>query len=165
MNRPGRYLVHGTIRQRRYPAIFAYNRADPDIYRWEHKGKVRYLFVATDDTDNDNVGSVHLPLRIADSVADLADDQGGRAREVDLLNRRTRHDRTAEGRVIAGCYWAPEIHEIGGKLSILFAPASMRRTTSPARAAHGRRSSRTSSSCATAAIRQIPPTGPNRPRS
>lgn len=122
LNRPGRYLVHGTIRQRRYPAIFAYNRADPDIYRWEHKGKVRYLFVATDDTDNDNVGSVHLPLRIANSVADLADDQGGRAREVDLLNRRTRHDRTAEGRVIAGCYWAPEIHEIGGKLSILFAP-------------------------------------------
>jgi len=122
LTRPGRYLVHGTVRQRRYPAIFAYNRADPDIYRWEHEGKVRYLFVATDDTNNDNVGSIHLPLRIADNIADLADDRGGRAREVELLNRRTRHDRTAEGRVIAGCYWAPEIHEIGGKLSILFAP-------------------------------------------
>ncbi|MEG3089896.1 family 43 glycosylhydrolase [Sphingomonas sp. PB1R3] len=122
LTRPGRYLVHGAVRQRRYPAIFAFNRADPDIYRWEHKGRVRYLFVATDDTDNDNVGSVHLPLRVADSIADLADDNGGRAREVDLLNRRTRHDRTAEGHVIAGCYWAPEIHEIGGKLSILFAP-------------------------------------------
>ncbi len=24
--------------------------------------------------------------------------------------------------MIAGCYWAPEIHEIGGRLSILFAP-------------------------------------------
>jgi GH43 family beta-xylosidase len=24
--------------------------------------------------------------------------------------------------VIAGCYWAPELHEIGGRLSILFAP-------------------------------------------
>jgi GH43 family beta-xylosidase len=47
---------------------------------------------------------------------------GGRAREVDLLNRRLRHDRTAEGRTIAGCYWAPELHEIGGRLSILFAP-------------------------------------------
>lgn len=122
LTRPGRYLVHGTVRQRRYPSIFAYNRADPDIYRWEHHGKVRYLFVATDDMNNDNVGSVHLPLRIADSIADLADDRGGAAREVDLLHRRSRRDRTAEGRVIAGCYWAPEIHEIGGKLSILFAP-------------------------------------------
>ncbi len=122
LTRPGRYLVHGTVRQRQYPAIFAYNRADPDIYRWEKNGRVRYLFTATDDTDNDNVGSAHLPLRVADGIEDLADDHGGRAREVDLLNRRTRRDRTAEGRVIAGCYWAPEIHEIGGRLSILFAP-------------------------------------------
>ncbi|MEJ8629712.1 Ig-like domain-containing protein [Sphingomonas sp. I4] len=43
LTRPGRYLVHGAVRQRRYPAIFAYNRADPDIYRWEHEGRVRYL--------------------------------------------------------------------------------------------------------------------------
>lgn len=124
LTRPGRYLVHGTVRQRSYPEIFAYNRADPDIYRWEKNGLVRYLLTATDDTDNDNVGSAHLPLRIADRIEDLADANGGRAREIDLLNRRTRGDRTTEGRVIAGCYWAPEIHEIGGKLSILFAPCS-----------------------------------------
>lgn len=122
LTRPGRFVVHGTVRQRTYPAIFAYNRADPDIYRWERNGRVRYLFVATDDTNNDNVGSAHLPIRVAGTIADLADDHGGRAREVDLLNRRTRRDRTVEGRVIAGCYWAPELHEIGGKLSILFAP-------------------------------------------
>lgn len=122
LTRPGRYLVHGTVRQRRYPDIFAYNRADPDIYRWAKGGRVRYLFVATDDTDNDNVGSPHLPLRVAHSIADLADDHGGRAREIDLLDRRNRHERTVEGRTIAGCYWAPEIHEIGGRLSILFAP-------------------------------------------
>jgi GH43 family beta-xylosidase len=125
----GRYVVHGTVRQRSYPTIFAYNRADPDIYRWERNGRVRYLFVATDDTNNDNVGSAHLPIRVADTIADLADDHGGRAREVDLLNRRTRRDRTAEGRVIAGCYWAPELHEIGGKLSILFAPCFNPRDT------------------------------------
>jgi GH43 family beta-xylosidase len=122
LTRPGRYLIHGTVRQQSYPAIFAYNRADPDIYRWEHNGRVRYLLTATDDTNNDNVGSPHLPLRIAERIEDLADANGGREREVDLLNRRTRRDRTSEGRVIAGCYWAPEIHEIGGKLSILFAP-------------------------------------------
>ncbi|MEG8038572.1 family 43 glycosylhydrolase [Sphingomonas sp. LR60] len=122
LTKPGRHLINGTVRQRSYPAIFAYNRADPDIYRWERNGRVRYLLTATDDTDNDNVGSAHLPLRVADRLEDLADANGGRAREVDLLNRRTRRDRTAEGRVIAGCYWAPEIHEIGGRLSILFAP-------------------------------------------
>ena len=122
LTHPGRFVVHGTVRQRTYPAIFAYNRADPDIYRWERNGRVRYLFVATDDTNNDNVGSAHLPIRVAGTIADLADDNGGRAREVDLLNRRARRDRTVEGRVIAGCYWAPELHEIGGKLSILFAP-------------------------------------------
>lgn len=120
--RGGTHAVYGLVRQRRYPRIFAYNRADPTIYRWEHGGRTRYLFVATDDTGNDNVGSVHLPIRVAASIDALADANGGKAREVDLLNRRTRHDRTAEGRTIAGCYWAPEVHEIGGRLSILFAP-------------------------------------------
>ncbi|MET3435826.1 family 43 glycosylhydrolase [Sphingomonas sp. 1185] len=119
---PGHYVVRGTVRQPVYPAIFAYNRADPVIYPYARDGRVRYLFIATDDTNNDNVGSVHLPIRVADSIAALADDHGGRGREVDLLNRLTRRDRTAEGRVIAGCYWAPELHEIGGRLSILFAP-------------------------------------------
>lgn len=120
--RHGRFTVHGRVRQRVYPRIFAYNRADPAIVRYTRGGRTRYLFVATDDTGNDNVGSVHLPIRVAGSIAALADDAGGRAREIDLLNRRTRRDRTAEGRVIAGCYWAPELHVIGGRLSILFAP-------------------------------------------
>lgn len=118
----GTFRLRGTVRQRSYPQIFAYNRADPVIYRYAQGGRVRYLFVATDDTDNGNVASVHLPIRVADNIAALADANGGRAREVDLLNRRTRRDRTAEGRTIAGCYWAPELHEIGGRLSILFAP-------------------------------------------
>ncbi|MDP1027023.1 family 43 glycosylhydrolase [Sphingomonas sp. KR1UV-12] len=120
--RSGTYVIHGTVRLPDYPQIFAYNRADPDIFRYDHAGRTRYLFIATDDDGNDNVGSAHLPLRVADSIDALADDNGGRAREVDLLNRRTRRDRTVEGRVIAGCYWAPELHEIGGRLTILFAP-------------------------------------------
>jgi GH43 family beta-xylosidase len=118
----GTYKIRGTVRLPTYPDVFAYNRADPAIYRFERSGVTKYLFVATDDTDNNNVGSVHLPMRVADTIAELADDNGGRQREVDLLNRRTRKDRTVEGRVIAGCYWAPELHEIGGRLTILFAP-------------------------------------------
>ncbi len=120
--RRGTHTIRGTVRLPVYPSVFAYNRADPAIFRYDQAGTRRYLFVATDDTGNDNVGSAHLPLRMADSIAALADANGGRKREVDLLNRRTRKDRTAEGRVIAGCYWAPELHEIGGRLSILFAP-------------------------------------------
>ncbi|MEM9965630.1 MAG: family 43 glycosylhydrolase, partial [Asticcacaulis sp.] len=120
--RSGTHEIRGTVRQPAYPQIFAYNRADPAIHRYERDGVVKYLFIATDDTNNNNVGSPHLPLRVADSLAGLADDNGGLAREVDLLNRVTRRDRTREGRVIAGCYWAPELHEIGGRLSILFAP-------------------------------------------
>lgn len=120
--RAGRVQIHGKVHQDSYPQILAYNRADPDIYRYVHDGVAKYLFVATDDTDNHNVGSWHLPIRVADSIAGLADANGGKQREVDLLNRRTRGDRTVEGRVIAGCYWAPELHEIGGRLSILFAP-------------------------------------------
>ncbi|WP_193755335.1 LamG-like jellyroll fold domain-containing protein [Microbacterium testaceum] len=119
---PGTYTLSGTVRQHQYAEPFAYNRADPTIYRYERDGKTRYLFIATDDTNNNNVGSAHLPIRVADTIDQLADDNGGRDREIDLLNRYTRGDRTTEGRVIAGCYWAPEIHEIGGKLSILFAP-------------------------------------------
>ncbi|RXD07604.1 glycoside hydrolase family 43 [Sphingomonas sp. UV9] len=120
--RSGTHAIRGTVRLPVYPSIFAYNRADPTIFRYDHAGIRRYLFIATDDTNNDNVGSVHLPLRMADSIAALADANGGRKLEVDLLNRTTRKDRTVEGRVIAGCYWAPELHEIGGRLSILFAP-------------------------------------------
>ncbi|WP_121118243.1 family 43 glycosylhydrolase [Croceibacterium ferulae] len=118
----GTHVIRGTVRQPSYPQIFAYNRADPNIYRYDQGGTVRYLFIATDDTGNNNVGSHHLPIRVADSIAALADANGGREREVDLLNRQTRGERTAEGRAIAGCYWAPELHEIGGRLSVLFAP-------------------------------------------
>ncbi|WP_260928723.1 family 43 glycosylhydrolase [Novosphingobium sp. 9] len=120
--RTGTFTIRGQVRQRAYPEIFAYNRADPVIYRYDHAGTTKYLFVATDDTGNHNVASPHLAIRVADSISELADANGGLAREVDLLNRRTRHDRTVEGKVIAGCYWAPELHEIGGRLSLLFAP-------------------------------------------
>ncbi|WP_022879013.1 LamG-like jellyroll fold domain-containing protein [Microbacterium sp. B19] len=118
----GTVTVRGTVRQKDYTVPFAANRADPTIYRYEHDGTTKYLFIATDDTNNDNIGSVHLPIRVADTFDGLSDAAGGAQREIDLLNRYTRRDTTTDGRTIAGCYWAPEIHEIGGKLSILFSP-------------------------------------------
>lgn len=118
----GTVTVTGTVRQKDYTVPFAANRADPTIYRYERDGKTQYLFIATDDTNNNNIASAHLPIRVSDTFDGLSDAAGGAQREVDLLNRWTRRDTTADGRTIAGCYWAPEIHEIGGKLSILFSP-------------------------------------------
>jgi len=118
----GTYTVEGTVRQKDYSVPFAVNRADPTIYRYERDGKTQYLFIATDDTNNNNIASAHLPIRVSDTFDGLSDAAGGAGREVDLLNRWTRRDTTTDGRTIAGCYWAPEIHEIGGKLSILFSP-------------------------------------------
>ena len=118
----GAFTVTGTVRQKDYSVPFAANRADPTIYRYERNGKTQYLFIATDDTNNNNIASAHLPIRVADTFDGLSDAAGGAQREVDLLNRFTKRDTTTDGRTIAGCYWAPEIHEIGGKLSILFSP-------------------------------------------
>ncbi|WDG17290.1 family 43 glycosylhydrolase [Microbacterium sp. Clip185] len=118
----GTFTVSGTVRQKDYTVPFAANRADPTIYRYTRDGRTTYLFIATDDTNNNNIASAHLPIRVADSFEGLSDAAGGAEREVDLLNRWTRRDTTTDGRTIAGCYWAPEIHEIGGKLSILFSP-------------------------------------------
>jgi len=118
----GRFTVSGTVRQKDYAVPFAANRADPTIYRYERDGKTQYLFIATDDTNNNNIASAHLPIRVSDTFDGLSDAAGGAQREVDLLNRYDRRDTTTDGRTIAGCYWAPEIHEIGGKLTILFSP-------------------------------------------
>lgn len=125
-SRPGTYTVRGTVRAPAYAAPFIDNRADPTVYRYERDGKAQYLFIATDDNGGNNIGSVHLPIRGASTIAGLRN-----APEVDLLNRV---DGTAEkntqGKTIAGCYWAPELHEIGGKLTILFSPCFNQNGTS-----------------------------------
>ena len=60
-----------------------------------------------------------MPLRIADSIEALSDAAGGQAKEIDLL---ACGDLNSEDRPMTGCFWAPELHVIGGKLSVLFMP-------------------------------------------
>ena len=122
--KPGeRRTVRGRIRQTDYPVPFAVERADPSVFAWNYNGEQLFMFIATDDTDGNcvdpNGGRTHMPLRVATSIADLSDAAGGRDREIDLL---TRGDRNSEGRAMTGCFWAPELHGIGGKLSVLFMP-------------------------------------------
>ena len=117
---PGTYTAEATIERDDYPTPFADERADPSAYRYEHDGETSYLMIATNDPDLDNVdqgGSAFMPLRSADTLMGLADEAG--PEEVHLLERG---DVDAHGATMTGCFWAPEIHEIDGRLSILFMP-------------------------------------------
>lgn len=121
---PGaRVEVHGSVRAPRYPVPFAVERADPSVFAWSFNGEPMFMFIATEDADGNCIdprgGATHMPLRVAGSIAELADAAGGRAREIDLL---ARGDLNSEGRAMTGCFWAPELHVIDGRLSILFMP-------------------------------------------
>src|SRR5699024_9639461 len=121
---PGSYEVTGTIRQPTYPAPFADERADPSIVPFDWNGNTKFLMIATEDLNMnpvDPANGPHMPLRMADSIADLSDEAlaEGRTTEHDLLRAG---DTDAAGRAMTGCFWAPELHVIDGTLSILFMP-------------------------------------------
>lgn len=135
---PGTYTLTGEInRQDPYPMPFAEDRADPSVYKWQWvrdgKTETKYLMIATNDIDGDVVwqkGTPHMPIRMADSILGLADTpgdptglitpQGFNPKESILLEKG---DENAAGQPITGSFWAPELHEIGGRLSILFMPS------------------------------------------
>lgn len=127
-----RYLVNGTVRQTVYPIPFAVERADPSVFAWNLNGKPLFMFIATEDADGNCVdprgGATHMLLRVAESIEALSDKEGGREREIDLLQCG---DLNSEGRMMTGCFWAPELHSIGGKLSILFMPCFDGAVTNP----------------------------------
>jgi len=117
---PGTYEASTTVKRADYPTPFADERADPSAYKYVTGDETRYLMIATNDPNLDNVhqgGSAFMPLRSADTLAGLADD--AEPAEVHLLDRG---DADAHGNTMTGCFWAPELHEIDGRLSILFMP-------------------------------------------
>lgn len=121
---PGaRVEVRGSVRVPRYPVPFAVERADPSVFAWSFNGEPMFMFIATEDADGNCIdprdGATHMPLRVAGSIAELADAADGREREIDLL---ACGDLNSEGRAMTGCFWAPELHVIDGRLSILFMP-------------------------------------------
>lgn len=124
--------VDGLVRQSVYPVPFAVERADPSVFAWNFNGEPMFLFIATEDADGNCVdplgGRTHMPLRVASTIEGLSDTAGGREREIDLLRCG---DRNAEGRAMTGCFWAPELHVIGGRLSILFMPCFDGEPTNP----------------------------------
>lgn len=148
-SKAGDYQVTGTIKQTEYQIPFAEDRADPSVYKWKWTHMVdgkkvtqtKFLFIATNDINGDctwQAGSPHMPFRMADSIEALADTpndahgliassdetvdgktykKGYNPKEVSLL---TAGDTDADGNKIMHSFWAPEIHEINGRLTILF---------------------------------------------
>lgn len=98
---PGKYEITGQIHQDHYDFPITENRADPCVAKWNNK----YYFIATNDAD----GNHTLYIRCADSIPELVN-----APETLLLDSHT-----YEG--IGGLLWAPEFHEIDGRLYIFHA--------------------------------------------
>ncbi len=126
------HTVRGRVRCTTYPVPFAVERADPSVSAWNFNGKPLFMFIATEDEDGNCIdprgGRTHMPLRVADSIEGLSDAAGGRDNEIDLLQCG---DLNSEGRAMTGCFWAPELHVIAGKLSILFMPCFDGEATNP----------------------------------
>lgn len=97
----GEYQICGKVHREHFNFPVAFNRADPCIGRWNDK----YYFIATNDADNNHT----LYVREADSIPELVD-----APEHLILDSGT-----YEG--IGGLLWAPEFHEINGRLYIFHA--------------------------------------------
>lgn len=136
-NKAGEYTAVAKVKQTDYQIPFAEDRADPSVYKWQWKHAVngkevtetKFLMIATNDIYGDNVwqhGSSHMPLRMADSIEGLADNaatgdvidaNGFNPKETTILNL---NDKDSEGNPITHSFWAPEIHEINGRLTILF---------------------------------------------
>lgn len=97
----GKQKIYGEIYCPHFPFPIASDRADPDVFKW--KGK--YYFIATNDADQNHT----LYMRQADSIEEIAN-----ASESLILDSSTYKN-------IGGLLWAPEFHEINGKLYIFFA--------------------------------------------
>ncbi len=97
-------IVRGRVHQEHFPAPFAKHRADPVcMYR---DGK--YYFMATNDADDNHT----LYMRCADTLEGIVT-----AEESLFLDSDTYPG-------IGGLLWAPEFHEIDGKLYVFHAATS-----------------------------------------
>lgn len=100
-DRKGTWEITGRIRQEHFAFPVAYNRADPCIGKWNNK----YYFIATNDADNNHT----LYIREADTIPGLVN-----AEEKLILDSDTYPG-------IGGLLWAPEFHEVEGRLYIFHA--------------------------------------------
>lgn len=100
-SKSGEVTVSGKIHQEHFPFPLFENRADPCVFKWKDK----FYFIATTDEDGNHTTYV----READTISGLKD-----AEPVCILDSKT-YD------YIGGLLWAPEFHEIDGRLYIFMA--------------------------------------------
>lgn len=93
--------IRGKVHQDNFVFPFSTNRADPCMAKWQGK----YYFIATDDSSHEQ----NMYIREAASIPELTT-----APETLILDNKT-----FEG--IGGLLWAPEFHEINGRLYIFHA--------------------------------------------
>lgn len=91
----------GERAETRFP--FIHGRADPTIVEWSGSR----LFIATDEHGDERADGPGLLIRSAATIDALADSPDHR-----ILAR-------IDG-VVDGCFWAPELHVLGGRLHCLF---------------------------------------------
>ena len=103
-NVPGEYEIKGRIHKDHFEFPIAYNRADPCITYWNGK----YYFIATNDAD----GNHSLYVREAGSIPELV------SAEEKLILDSDMYD------YAKGLLWAPEFHEVEGRLYIFLALTS-----------------------------------------
>lgn len=102
--KPEGKTAKGRVHQEHFQAPFAENRADPVcMYR---DGK--YYFIATNDADDNHT----LYMRCSDTLEGIA-----QAKETLFLDSDTYPG-------IGGLLWAPEFHQVGGKLYVFHAATS-----------------------------------------
>lgn len=103
-SKKGRVRIDGYVHQDHFEFPVAFNRADPCVAKWNGK----YYFIATNDADNNHT----LNIREADTIPELVN-----AKEYLILDSCTYED-------IGNLLWAPEFHEVNGKLYIFHAATS-----------------------------------------
>ncbi|MBE5929014.1 MAG: glycosyl hydrolase [Lachnospiraceae bacterium] len=99
--KPGKYEICGKLHKDHFEFPISFNRADPCITFYNGK----YYFIATNDADHEH----SLYVREADTIPKLVD-----AEEHQILN-------TDMYDYVGGLLWAPEFHEVNGKLYIFLA--------------------------------------------
>ncbi len=100
---PGAYPVRGTVSQHRFRFPLARGYGDPVVFPWDGK----WYYISTNDNRND----IGLYVREAPSVGELFPED---AKEHLILP-------FSPERGFEQTFWAPEFHEIGGELYIIFA--------------------------------------------
>lgn len=101
LEKPGKYTLRGKVYRPHFAFPICTDRADPCVCRWNGK----YYFIATNDADFNHT----LYMRCADSLEGIAD-----AKEHLILDSETYED-------VGGLLWAPEFHEIDGRLYLFHA--------------------------------------------